>query len=115
MDDSGYSHAFPAVKGIQAGRPFYIAMCPLRVIPKIFVFDEEEVPPELRAQRTLNKARIPEIASYLNNNPHSYVLSALTASVDSHLTFIPAPTGGAESGMGVLSIPMDARILINDG
>src|SRR5438045_2585489 len=110
-----YTLAFPAIKGTQAGRDFYIAMCPLRVIPKIFVFDEEEVPPELRAQRTLNKARIPEIAAYLNNNPESYILSALTASVDAKLAFLPAAASGPESGMGMLNIPMDARILINDG
>ncbi|WP_420209722.1 DNA sulfur modification protein DndB, partial [Escherichia coli] len=35
--------------GIQAGRPFYIATCPMRIIPKIFSFDENDVPPELRA------------------------------------------------------------------
>src|SRR5688572_33108120 len=90
MSESGYCHSFPAIRGSQAGRDFYIAMCPLRVIPKIFVFDEEEVPPDLRAQRTLNKARIPEIAAYLSNNPESYILSALTASVDGKLQFIPA-------------------------
>ena len=60
-----YSHTFPAARGVQAGRPCYIAMCPMRLVPKIFVFDEAEVPPELRAQRSLNKSRIPEIADYL--------------------------------------------------
>jgi DNA sulfur modification protein DndB len=115
MKESGYCHSFPAIRGTQAGRDFYIAMCPLRVIPKIFVFDEEEVPPELRAQRTLNKARIPEIAAYLSNNSNSYILSALTASVDGKILFDPAGNAGPEAGMGTLSIPMDARILINDG
>jgi hypothetical protein len=65
---NGFTHAFPAIRGTQAGRAFYIAMCPLKIIPKIFVFDEAEVPPELRAQRTLNRARIPEIATYLIEN-----------------------------------------------
>lgn len=76
MDEQGYFHTFPAVQGSQAGRHFFIAMCPLRIIPKLFVFDEEEVPPELRAQRTLNRARVPEIAQYLVDNPASYVMSA---------------------------------------
>ncbi len=50
-----YNHTFPAVRGVQAGRPCYIAMCPMRLVPRIFLFDEEGVPPELRAQRTLNQ------------------------------------------------------------
>jgi DNA sulfur modification protein DndB len=87
----------------------------MKIIPKIFVFDEEEVPPELRAQRTLNRARIPEIAAYLVANPKAYVLSALTASVDARVSFQPFDESGSRAGMGTLSIPMDARILINDG
>lgn len=106
-----YCFSFPAVCGIQAGKPFYIATCPLNTIPKIFVFDEDEVPPELRAQRTLNKSRIPEMVRYLINNPKNYVFSALTASVASSVKFEEL----GSSGLGTLSIPMDAQILINDG
>lgn len=114
MDDQGYFHTFPAVQGSQAGRHFYIAMCPLRMIPRLFVFDEEEVPPELRAQRILNRARVPEIAHYLTDNPESYILSALTASVDAQIKFLPFDEA-KQSSLGLLQIPMDARILINDG
>ena len=108
---SGYCYSFPAVSGMQAGKPFYIATCPLNTIPKIFVFDEDEVPPELRAQRTLNKSRIPEMARYLVENPKNYVFSAITASVASTVRF----TESGLSNLGTLSIPMDAQILINDG
>lgn len=112
--ESGFSHSFPAIRGIQAGHAFYVAMCPMKVIPKIFLFDEAEVPPELRAQRTLNRARVPEIASYLVDNSDGYILSALTASVDADVQFVPTAVGPA-SNIGILNIPMDARILINDG
>ncbi|WP_156506387.1 DNA sulfur modification protein DndB, partial [Oleiphilus sp. HI0117] len=78
--DSGYCYSFPATRGMQAGKPFYIAMCPMRIIPKIFIFDGEEVPPQLRAQRKLNTQRVPEISKYLVEKPTDYVLSALTAS-----------------------------------
>lgn len=116
MIDTGYSHSFPAIRGNQAGRVFYVAMCPMRIIPKIFIFDEEEVPPELRAQRTLNRARIPEIANYLIENTNNYILSALTASVDAeNVSFQPYTDTGPFSNMGTLSIPMDVNILINDG
>lgn len=114
MDDQGYFHSFPAVQGFQAGRPFFIAMCPLRMIPKLFMFDEEEVPAELRAQRTLNRSRVPAIAHYLLANQSSYVMSALTVSVDGTVRF-NAFDKQKNASLGVLEIPMDAKILINDG
>ena len=110
-----FTHTFPAVRGVQAGRPCYIAMCPMRLIPKIFLYDEVEVPPELRAQRTLNRARIPEITDYLISNPNDYTLSAITASVNSVVHFEPLADTGHAVNVGVLTIPMDAQILINDG
>ncbi|MBU2925805.1 DNA sulfur modification protein DndB [Colwellia sp. 1_MG-2023] len=112
--DSGYCFSFPAVRGTQAGRPFYIATCPLRTIPKIFVFDEEEVPPELRAQRTLNKSRIPAMVKYLVENPNDYVFSALTVSVDTTITFTDNDPENTPN-LGILKVPLDAQILINDG
>lgn len=115
MVSPNYTHSFPAVRGFQAGRPCYIAMCPMRIIPKLFIFDEDGVPPELRAQRTLNRNRIPEITSYLIDNPTDYTLSSLTASVDAMVTFEPMADTGFGQNIGTLSIPMDAQILINDG
>lgn len=75
-------------------------------------YDETEVPAEMRAQRTLNRARIPEIASYVLQNPGDFVFSALTASVDARVKFEPYAN---ETALGTLNIPDDARILINDG
>lgn len=110
--DNNYCYSFPAIRAVQAGKPFYIATCPLRIIPKIFIYDEEEVPVELRSQRTLNKSRIPEMTRYLLESPKDYVFSALTASVGSKVEFIEAD--GA-SNLGTLKVSMDAHILINDG
>ncbi len=112
---SGFSYNFPAIRGIQAGREYYVSMCPLRLIPKIFLFDEEELSAELRAQRILNRARIPAIAAYLVENPEEYVLSALTASIDGDVTFIPASPESTHYNVGWLKIPMSARFVINDG
>ncbi len=110
-----YTNSFPAVRGVQAGRPCYVAMCPMRLIPKIFIFDEEEVPPELRAQRSVNHSRIPEIADYLISNPLDYTLSAITASISDQVQFEPIADTGPAVNLGLLSIGMDAKILINDG
>ena len=111
----GYQHSFPALRGTQAGSEFYVAMCPMRLLTKIFIFDDEEVPPELRAQRTINRHRIPEIARYLVDNRDSYVVSALTASVDTSVTFLAEGDGAGSQTIGTLQVPMDARLLINDG
>ncbi|WDE13494.1 DNA sulfur modification protein DndB [Thalassomonas haliotis] len=110
--ENNYCYSFPAVRGQQAGKPFYIATCPLRIIPKIFMYNEDEVPAELRAQRTLNKGRIPEMTRYLLNSPDDYVFSALTASVGTNVEFKDSP---GSANIGILKVPMDAHILINDG
>lgn len=107
-----FKYVFPAIKGIQAKREYYVAMCPLRLVPRLFVFNEEELPPELRSQRALSKTRIPEISHYVISNRDNYTFSALTASIDSDITFEKMSN---ESKLGNLHIPMDARIVINDG
>lgn len=109
------TYNFPVLRGIQAGAEYYLAMCPLKLVPKLFVYDEEVVPPDLRAQRTLNKARIPEISAYITNNPGEYTFSAITASIGCEVEFTPIKEGGDEMNLGILSIPMDAKIIINDG
>ena len=110
----GFEYVFPAIQGIQAQREYYVSMCPMRLIPKIFLFNEEELVPELRAQRQLNRVRVPEIARYMVGNTDSYVFSAITASVDVEVAF--EPIGDADNGrIGVLRIPMDAKFIINDG
>jgi DNA sulfur modification protein DndB len=106
---------FTAIQGLQAGRHYFSVMCPLKVVARIFVFDEEEVPPELRAQRTLNKSRIPEMARYIIDNPKEYIFSSITASVDGKIEFVPYGKEGTSRNLGTLKIPMTARFLINDG
>lgn len=87
--DSAFSYNFPAIRGVQATREYYVAMVPLRLIPKIFLFDEEEVPAEHRAQRILNKSRIPDITNYIIENHKDYVFSSLTAAIDGNIQFQP--------------------------
>ena len=111
-----FSYTFPAIRGVQAGREFYVSMCPLRLLRKLFVFDDEELVPELRAQRTLNKARVPEIARYIVDNQDSYTFSAITVSVDGDLKFEPvAGEGSASYRMGSLTVSMTSKFIVNDG
>lgn len=104
---------FPAVKGIQANMEYYISMVPLPTISKLFLFSDSDLPPEIRSQRVLNKARIPEMCEYIINNTNSYVFSSLTASVDGDILF--RPLNEENPYLGEIAIPMSARFLINDG
>jgi len=106
---------FPVIRGMQAGREYYVSMWNLRMMRRISIFDEKDLPPELRAQRVLNKARIPEIRDYMLDNPKDYVFSAITASIDSRVTFEPMSSKVGEDHVGILRVPMDAKFIINDG
>lgn len=112
---SSETYGFDAIRGIQAEREYYVAICPLKIIPKLFIFNDYELPPNLRAQRTLREARIPEIKNYILNNPKEYIFSSLTASVDGMMRFIPSVDLGPDGKLGRLYINMDARLVINDG
>lgn len=107
-----FVYRFPVVKGVQAGREYFIGMVPLKMIPRLFPDEDEYVLPEYRAQRKLNAARIPVISKYILENRQDYVFSALAASIDGKFFFIPS---GENADIGVLEISMDARFLINDG
>ena len=109
------TYGFDAIRGIQAGREFYVAMCPFKTIPKLFIFNDEFVPPEMRAQRILRDTRIPALKNYIVNNTKDYIFSSLTASVDGVMKFAPSPSEGQDGKIGRLYISMDATILINDG
>lgn len=107
-----FSYKFPVVRGVQAGREYYIAMVPLRMLGRLFPNEEEYVLPEYRAQRKLNQSRIPVISRYITENRNSYVFSALAASIDGEFKFVPSTES---NDIGILEISMDARFLINDG
>lgn len=106
-----FSYKFPVVKGIQAGREYYIAMVPLIMLERLFPNDDEYVLPEFRAQRRLNENRIPEIKRYILENKDSYVFSALAASIDGEYKYISCEN----DNVGILEVSMDAKFLINDG
>jgi len=106
-----FVYRFPVVKGVQATREYYIAMLPLKMIPRLFPQEDEYVLPEHRAQRKLNTARIPEISKYILENRETYVFSALAASIDGRFRFCPSE----HQDVGTLEISMDAKLLINDG
>lgn len=106
-----FTYRFPAVKGKQAGREYYISMVPLKLLARLFPAEEEIVPPEHRAQRRICETRIPEIKKYILDNRGSYVFSALSASIDGKYIF----TSLTDNDVGVLEVDMESIFLINDG
>lgn len=106
-----FTYQFPAVRGIQAGKEYYISMVPLKLLGRLFPAEEEIVLPEHRAQRRINEMRIPEIKQYILDNRDSYVFSALSASIDGEFEF----QSYSGRDVGVLSVDMESVFLINDG
>ena len=53
MDD--FEYVFPAIRGRPGAARVLRHVCPLRLIPRLFLFDEEELPAEMRAQRVLEQ------------------------------------------------------------
>ena len=111
---SNFFYSFPAIKGIQSSKEYFVIMCPLKILSKLFIFNEEEIPAEYRSQRILNKSRIPEMANYIINNPKDYVFSSLTASIDGEFEFSTFDES-INKNIGTLKVAMDSKLLINDG
>ncbi len=104
---------FPAMRGQMGKRSYYVTMVKLSLVPKLFKFrDWAELPPEQRAQRVIQKGRIPEITQYILDNEDGYLFSSLTASYDCDPEFKPVD---GHSDMGILEIPFEADLIINDG
>jgi DNA sulfur modification protein DndB len=106
---------FPVIRGVQAGREYFVSMWTFRLMSRISLFNEDEVPAEMRAQRILNKARIPEIRDYILDNPKDYVFSAITASISARVQFEPLSQDPDMGRIGRLLVPSDADYIINDG
>ena len=117
MHNLDFSYSFPSIRGIQAGREYYVSMCPLKLIPRLFHFDDESIMPNMRAQRLLNKARVPEIARYIVNNKNDYIFSAITASIDGVVRFEPVDKtkNSLMLKLGILHVSMDSNFVVNDG
>lgn len=103
---------FPAIRGIQAKKEYYVAMVSLYELVTMNTSTDESISPEERTQRVLSRKRIPQITSYITRNLDSYVFSALTMSVMGEIEFVP---NASTEDTGILRIPIDTKFLVNDG
>lgn len=108
-----YERRFSAVKGVQAGREYYLANCPFYLLPEIFNdLDNSKIPPDQRAQRAVNKVRVKAIKKYLLANTNSYVFSAATVAIDGDVRF---ETADGSLNVGSLVVKDRATYVIADG
>lgn len=103
---------FNAVRGHQGGREFYTATVPFKMLKRLMSFDTGDVLD--RSQRNVDPARAKALATYLVENPTSFVLPALTGIVeDPEMRF--EEFGETGSGVGRLNLSLDAVIKLFDG
>ncbi len=96
------------------GRQYYSLLMPLSEIPHLFKFDDWELcTPELRAQRVLNKARVPDITRYILANENGYLFSSITASYSCPVKFV---SSAENAEVGTLEMELEnVEFIINDG
>ena len=99
---------YPAIKGIQAKREYYVIMLP---IPDLALISDPSTLPNQAYQLTINQTRIPEIKKYVLVNRDSYVFSALTISLSGNYKF----TSPSNTCSGYLEASDNAQLRLNDG
>jgi len=107
-----YKLQMPAVRGKQCHREYFTVIVPFGLLPKLFYYNEEFVPAEMRSQRELNEKRIPEIANYILYND-DWLFSSLTATVTGEINFVPYDDKNPD--VGILEVDMNSNFFINDG
>ncbi|MGX9522968.1 DNA sulfur modification protein DndB [Vibrio mediterranei] len=106
---SEFTFDIPAVRGIQAGRPFYTINAPFGVLQRLVAFDTGNV--LARSQREVNPTRAKKISQYIQSNPDSYVLTSLTGVINEQPEFIESE----HANVGLLKVSMDSIIMLFDG
>ena len=104
------SYSFVALKGRQGNHEYYLIQCPLRLVPRLFLFDEAEVPVSLRRGRSIDVARAADIAKYLSEEQETYVLSSLVATINGKVAFQPMRDG--QGVLGKITIPITAQLIL---
>lgn len=107
------NYTFAAIKGQQGEHEYYLIQCPIRLVPRIFLFDEVEVPLSLRRVHAADPARAADIAKHLAEEPDSYILAPIIATIDGQVTFDSTKDG--QGIIGRVHIPIAARIILQDG
>lgn len=111
MSNSFYT--FPALRGKQGKYDYYLLLCPLHLIPRIFLFDELQVPSEWQPRPSLNLGAVDKLAHYLQTHRDDYVLAPMVATSSTPVEFTASNHTFPE--IGSVTIPLHAVMVIQDG
>lgn len=106
-------YMFPAIRGRQGQYEYYIVQCQMRLLPRLFYFDEAEIPKELRKLHTVDPAIVAQLVNTLSTKQEAYTLTPLIAVIEDAVIFEPVIQNVSE--IGYIRIPMEARLIIRDG
>ncbi|MCU8386675.1 DNA sulfur modification protein DndB [Vibrio vulnificus] len=112
---NNFCYEFPVVRGIQAGRVFYMATVPMRVVKNMFKLDTGDGSALSRSQREVNLTRAKRFSEYLQQNKESFVVPALTGFVNVEPGTSVEFKQSNIANVGTLSVPMEAALLFVDG
>ena len=107
--------ALPALRGVQAGRPYYAVMVTVEQVITLFAPVDANAPPEERAQRALAKARVGPIADYVLSNPASYVFASLVGAVDGEGAYFQQTPKQEGTAFGLVVLNTGTRVHLLDG
>lgn len=107
---AGLGLSLPALRGEQGGRVFYLTLPSNAVLTGFFPSGIEGS--EDRSQRPLDPNHARQIRDYIVANPLGFAIGALVYAVDKEGAFEEVALG---SGIGVLRLPLDARLSSIDG
>lgn len=102
---------FPAARGIQAGREYFMVVAPFGVLRRLLAIDNTARVLD-RSQRDVDMGRAKKLAAYIKQNPGSWVIPSLVGNIESAPDFEEHVPG---TMVGTLSLPMDAVIKLLDG
>lgn len=106
-------YSFPAIKGHQGLHEYYLIQCHPYLLARIFLFDDAEVPANLRRVQTIDTSKVVLWEEYISTRRDDYTLSPLVAVVDQTIVFESITPEIPE--LGRVQIPMKARLIIRDG
>lgn len=89
----------------------YVFLCPVRLVPRLFLGDSPDVPASLLTPP--DPARVTTLAAYLQQETHDYMMPPLVAVADRAVSFTPAHPD--EPFIGQLAIPVTARLILLTG
>lgn len=107
-----FQYSLPAIRATQAGAAFYAAMCPVELLATLL---PEGMSDGVRELPSLNKERVAEIGKYIFENRTSYVVTAITVSINVEPAFATAFPNEAVIAAGELRIPLAAKLQVLDG